>query len=84
MKKSYKAEEEGRYGAKLTVMQPTVENVSSENVAPNEKLCESEEPIKYRDCPDYNSEFCRQRCEFGAKEKPADDDVLLPDMEDGK
>ena len=34
--KKYKAEEGGHYGAKMTVMQPTMENVSSKNVASEE------------------------------------------------
>ncbi|MBK5202130.1 MAG: hypothetical protein JJE45_00210 [Prolixibacteraceae bacterium] len=50
---------------------------------PEGKLCESDAPVKYRDCLHYNSEYCRMRCEFGAKET-TDDDILLPDMEDSK
>lgn len=59
---------------KISVMQPTVKNedntipVTSENVASGEILCKSGNPVKYRDCPDYNSAFCRAECNFGPKE----------------
>ena len=78
-KKSYKAEEGGHYGAKMTVMQPTVENMSSENVASEGMLCSNE---NYHDCDDYNTEFCRKRCEFAPKSM--DDDIILPDIEPDK
>ena len=141
-KKSYKAEEGGHYGAKMTVMQPKVENVSSENVSLQEikmisgALSESEQnainamdddrleseikytpvtkesydggkklfllddemahfvPTKrgeegmlcsnenYHNCDDYNTEFCRKRCEFAPKSM--DDDIILPDIEPDK
>lgn len=74
---------------KMTVMQPTVINVSnevgpSENVALEEILCKSGNPVKYRDCPDYNTEFCRGECEFGTKEKKVEDVNLDYSREDGK
>ena len=56
MKKSYKAEEEGHYGGvmpKITVMQPTVENVSNE-VAPENVA--SEEIV----IPDVNLDYSRE------------------------
>ena len=46
-------------------------------------LCRNGNPVKYRDCDEYNTAFCRGECEFGAKE------ILIPDVnlenrEDGK
>jgi hypothetical protein len=58
---------------KMTVMQPTVVNADGppdENVAPKDLLCSSDNRDNYHDCDDYNTEFCRQRCEFGPKENP--------------
>jgi len=80
-KKSYKAEEAGHYGPKMTVMQPTVVNVDgpSENVASEGMLCSNE---NYHNCDDYNTEFCRKRCEFAPKS--GDDDIILPDIEPDK
>lgn len=71
----------------ITVMQPTVVNVSNppeeENVASEEILCKSGDPRKYKDCPDYNTEFCRRECAFGIQERKMDD-VNLDNREDGK
>jgi len=76
--KKYKAEEAGHYGgARLTVMPPRVVN---ENNVPREaplenvsSLCRNGNPVKYRDCDEYNTDFCRVECEFGAKETNIDD-----------
>ena len=73
-KKKYKAETQGHYT--ITVMKPEVVNVSNvpalENVA-RDVLCRNGNPVKYRDCDDYNTEFCRTECSFGIKETPIAD-----------
>ncbi len=67
---------------KMTVMQPTVVNVDgpSENVASKENedlLCRSDNRDNYHDCDDYNTIFCREKCEFGPKE------IATPDLDCG-
>ena len=88
-KKSYKAEEEGHYGVvmpEMTVMQPEVVNVDgpSQSVAWKEILCKHGNPVKYRDCVDYNTDFCRRECAFGAKEIVISDVNLDYQNPDGK
>jgi hypothetical protein len=74
-KNSYKVEEEGYYGVvlpKMKVMAPSVENVDGsplESVSLEEIVCSYGNPVKYKDCPDYNTDFCRKECAFGLKEK---------------
>lgn len=71
-KKKYKSDEDYRYrGPKITVMQPSVVNVDnvpvpSESVA-TDVLCRNGNPVKYRDCDEYNTVFCHHECEFGPK-----------------
>ena len=71
----------------ITVMQPTVVNESvPENVAReemDERLCRANERERYKDCSDYNTEFCRRECESGPKETPMED-INLDNREDGK
>lgn len=85
--KKYKAEEEGHYGMpEIRIMPPSVENVSNvpaENVA-SDVLCRNGNPLKYRDCDDYNTEFCRRECVFGPKETSVDDLHLDYQNESGK
>lgn len=74
--KKYEAERQGHYGGlRITVMTPTVINennvpreVPSENVSSDGFLCRHGNPLKYRDCDDYNTVFCRTKCEYGPKE----------------
>jgi hypothetical protein len=87
MEKKYKAEEEGHWSPRITVMQPSVENVS--NVPAVERvmegnLCMNGNPVKYKDCEDYNTDFCRRECSFGIKEIPVDDVDLDYQDESGK
>ena len=82
--KKYKTEEEGYY-MNVVVKQPTVVNIdgSFESVASEEMLCSND---NYHDCDDYNTEFCRRRCEFGTKESVYDSEqgVVITKMDDIK
>jgi hypothetical protein len=72
-KKSYKVEEEGRYGVvlpKMEVMAPSVENVDGpplESVSLEEIVCSYGIPGKYKDCLDYGNAFCVGECKFGVR-----------------
>lgn len=51
----------------MTVMAPTV--INEDNTLPKEELiCRSDNQERYKDCDDYNNQFCRECCEFGTKE----------------
>ena len=54
---------------KMTVMQPTV--INEDNTLPREELlCRSDNQERYKNCDDYNTQYCRERCEFGPKAVP--------------
>ena len=84
--KKYKSDDDYR-GPRMTVMPPTVVNVS--NVPAVERgeelnLCRNGNPVKYRDCDEYNTDFCRRECSFGLKETPIGDVNLNYQDESGK
>jgi len=52
-------------------------------VPPEDILCRSDNHERYKDCSEYNSEFCRTECEYGPKEMPGDDVGIDHTREDG-
>ncbi len=62
----------------------SLSGIPSRVLASEELLCKSGNPVKYRDCPDYNTEFCRTECSFGPKEKKMDDVNLDYQNPEGK
>ena len=77
-KKPESADEFVKHLAKRYVVAP-IQNVSSDGL-----LCRNGNPVKYRDCDEYNTDFCREECEFGAKETKINDVNLDYQREDGK
>lgn len=57
--------------------------LSSENMAGEDLLCRSDNRERYKDCDDYNTDFCRRECEFGIKEVPVAD-IDFDNREDRK
>ena len=76
-KKPESADEFVKHLAKRYVVAP-IQNVSSDGL-----LCRNGNPVKYRDCDEMGTEFCRMECEFGAKETKIDS-FNFDNREDGK